>query len=136
MYSTDTKSEAYKLIRDAEKILSFGNFKIKHWIVLGINTDVSDINLHSSEKEKILGIVWIPKEDEFKYRVRVNFSGKQCKVHTGPDMTKDDIAIKFPAVLTTRMILSQVASIYDPLGLVTPFTLLVKILPQVSPSTH
>ena len=128
LYSTDTKTEAYDLIRNAEKVLSSGNFKIKHWIVSGINTAVSNVNLYSSDKEKILRLIWNLKEDDFTYKVRVNFSGKQRKVHLGPDLTRGDIVAKLPDVLTKRMILSQVASIYDPLGLITPFTLKSKIL--------
>lgn len=128
LYSTNTKTEAYDLIRDAEKVLSSGNFKIKHWIVSGVNTEVSNVNLYYSDKEKILGLIWNPEEDYFTYKVKVNFSEKQRKVHIGPDLTRVDIEAKLPEILTKRIILSQVASIYDPLGLITPFTLKAKIL--------
>ena len=46
----------------------------------------------------------------------------------GPDLRGDQIPSEIPSVLTKRMCLSQVNGIYDPLGLVAPFTIKAKIL--------
>ncbi len=96
------KAENYDLIKNGEKVLSSGNFKIKHWIVSGVNTTFSNVNLDSTDKEKKKSIwkiwIWNPKEDDFTYKVRVNFSEKQRKVHIGPDLTRD-ITAKLPDVL-------------------------------------
>lgn len=43
-------------------------------------------------------------------------------------MTVEEIVHKIPKQLTKRMILSQVATLYDPLGLVTTFTICCKLL--------
>ena len=46
----------------------------------------------------------------------------------GPDLKSEQIPSEIPDLLTKRMILSQVNSIYDPLGLADPFTVRAKIL--------
>ncbi|MPC32527.1 hypothetical protein E2C01_025840 [Portunus trituberculatus] len=74
---------------------------------------------------------WGPKKDQFLFKLRFNISKKYKKVHTEPDLTVDDIINKAPNSLTKKMILSQVASLYDPLGLATLFTRDVEILTMV-----
>ena len=73
-------------------------------------------------------MIWELKKDQFIFKVRINFSKKHKTVHTGPNLTVDDIIQKAPNPLTKKMILSQVASLYDPLGLATPFTMQCKLL--------
>ena len=75
---------------------------------------------------KILGMKWNSKLDVFKFDVHLNFSPKHRKVRTGPDLVVTHISTYMP--LTKRMILSQINGIYDPLGLVGPFTVRAKIL--------
>lgn len=58
----------------------------------------------------------------------VNFSRKRKGVRLSPGMTKDQCLIEFPQTLTRRMVLRQVASIYDPLGFLLPVTLKAKLL--------
>lgn len=128
LYSTDKKSETSNLVRNAEELLSKGGFKIKHWIMSGVNTGIQDINLMAIDKNKVLGLYWDTQEDHFIYKVQVNFSPKCKKVCTGTDLTREDVKIKMPQCLTRRMILRQVASIYDPLGLITPVILQAKVL--------
>ncbi|XP_037774994.1 uncharacterized protein LOC119572052 [Penaeus monodon] len=50
------------------------------------------------------------------------------KVRSGPNLNSDEIDDKFPEHLTRRMILSQIASIYDPLGFAVPVLLKAKFL--------
>ena len=45
-----------------------------------------------------------------------------------PETVKESFDLALPARLSKRIILRQIASIYDPLGLITPFTLKVKFL--------
>ena len=127
LYSTDTIENALRLIKDTENILSQGNFRVKHWIVSG-HCKNCQINVVSSDSEKILGLNWNPVEDFFSFTVKVNFSYRVRKIRSGPNLKSHDIDDKFPEVLTRRMILSQIASLYDPLGFAVPVTLKGKIL--------
>ena len=78
--------------------------------------------------EKVLGVCWRPVEDLFCFKVTLNFSGRKRKLHTEPDIESHQLTERFPAKLTKRMILSQINSIYDPLGLAGPFTVREKIM--------
>ena len=73
---------------------------------------------------------WNPAEDTLEFKVKLNFSPKQRKVKTGPDLSLQQFQDNLPIVLTKRMILSQVNGIYDPLGLLTPFTIRAKVMMQ------
>ncbi|XP_047482843.1 uncharacterized protein LOC125034852 [Penaeus chinensis] len=127
LYSTDTVENAFKLIQDAEKILSQGSFRIKHWIVSG-HYESCKVNVIKSDHDKILGLKWNPLEDHFFFTVKLNFSSRIRKVRSGPNLNSDEIDDKFPEHLTRRMLLSQIASIYDPLGFAVPVLLKAKIL--------
>ena len=59
-------------------------------------------------------------EDKLFLMVAINFSARKKKIHTELDLTMEDIEEKTPDPLTPRMLLSQVAGLYDPLGLVMP----------------
>ena len=78
--------------------------------------------------QKILGLKWDPKDDEFRFEVHVNFSPKRGKLRTGPYLCLESIPSEVPVALTKRMVLSQVNGISDPLGFASPFTVKAKIL--------
>lgn len=59
---------------------------------------------------KVLGVLWYPEKDVFQYKVH-NLRSKN-------------------SLTTKRDILSQIASIFDPLGLVGPIIVKAKILMQ------
>ena len=76
----------------------------------------------------MLGVWWNPEQNKFSFKAKINFSEKHRKVHTENDISINEVRDSFPDVLTRRMVLSQVAKIYDPLGLLAPFILNAKIL--------
>lgn len=61
------------------------------------------------ETIKTLGLLWIPTEDTLKFVININFDSP---VHT------------------KRKIVSEVASIYDPLGLLSPIVVKAKLFIQ------
>lgn len=68
---------------------------------------VSQISLDSDEITKVLGLLWIPSSDIFTFNV----------------IPQDNPCTK-------RNVLSELARIFDPLGLLSPITLFIKYLMQ------
>lgn len=110
--------EALKLQADLTLLLKRGGFELRKWasnnnlLLCNLPQDIIHSNsLHFDEKTentiKILGLKWNPSEDTFSYSVRP--LDKPC---------------------TKRNILSELARIYDPLGFLTPVTLVSKLLIQ------
>lgn len=127
LHSTDDIDRALRLIRDTEEILSHGRFHVKYWVISGCHEN-HDFNVMESNCEKILGLKWKPKEDYFFFSVNVNFSPRIRKIRSGPKLQRHEIEAKFPQFLTRRMILSQIASLYDPLGFAVPVILQAKMM--------
>ena len=113
---------AKALTSDTEKILAKGNFNIKFWIYSG----------QESESVQILGVTWKPKSDTIIYNIALNFSIKKHGIHVLPDLTSNQVPSHIPEMLTKRMVLSQVMSIYDPMGFLSPLILYGKILLRTS----
>jgi len=60
--------------------------------------------------------------------VKLNFSERKKKLRTESDIKLHQLQEKIPQDLTKLKILSQINSIYDPLGLVGPFTVWAEVL--------
>jgi hypothetical protein len=126
--SVDSTEEASHLIATAGKILKSGNFNMKQWTISGdLTKQYPDINICNGQ-ESVLGMVWIPKTDTFKFHVKINFVSKKTYGYLTQYVTKYNVKDKMPKILTKRIALSQLSKVYDPLGLVTPFILRGKIL--------
>ncbi|XP_068200399.1 uncharacterized protein [Palaemon carinicauda] len=55
---------ANELMKQIERIIGRGGFKIKHWILSGNeNHENPNVKMTKREKEKVLGIVWDPHRD-------------------------------------------------------------------------
>jgi len=114
---TNTVSEARALRDDIITILSRGGFNIRQWasnderIIHDLNPDTVNPNL-MLEKEnplKTLGIAWRAHNDKLCYSVR---------------------SIDRAERITKRMIYSEIAKIFDPLGILGPVILYAKKLMQ------
>ncbi|XP_063446979.1 uncharacterized protein LOC134726470 [Mytilus trossulus] len=128
LVSKETMKEAKNLIQNCDNILHKGGFAIKHWIVSGdSNDEMEGLNVVRTDEEKILGMIWQPMSDTFTLKIKLNFSPKRKGVRTGFNLNVQQID-DIPQNLTRRTVLSQVSSIYDPLGLVTPYILSAKLL--------
>lgn len=71
---------------------------------------------------------WYPSTDEFKFKMKLNFAPKIRKHQVEQDINAIEIDERVPSMLTPRMVIGQVARIYDPLGFVLPVTLAGKKL--------
>lgn len=125
--------DACRLAQDIDQVLGNGGFTVKHWIISGNHDKVANgitCKLLNTETEKVLGLIWRPQDDVFTFKVQLNFikKGKQTQdsssilSHNVSDLSNMNIT------LTKRMVLKQVAGVYDPLGMVVPYILTAKSL--------
>ena len=119
--SVDTVKEAQRLTKEMDEVLKTGGFSIKGWIsnkmlTEGVKPDTEKgISVCEGEVEKVLGTTWNCKTDKFHFEVRASL----LKVIKTPHNA--------PLKMTKRMIRSQVAQIYDPIGLPAAFIVKAKI---------
>ena len=131
--SFEDDEEANSVIADIDLVLSKGSFCIKEWTKSAsesVDTKEICVGTPNAEDEtsKVLGVVWNPQSDMLEYKVKVNFSPKHRKIRSAPDLTADNVRECFPAVLTQRIILSQLNSFHDPIGLAAPVIVCAKIM--------
>ncbi|XP_062713981.1 uncharacterized protein LOC134290796 [Aedes albopictus] len=125
--STHTVEEAVQRAREVRFIHSQAGFEIRNWVSnseaflqqLGETERSEAVHFNrdkSTDTERVLGIIWSPAEDVFKFSTKI----------------RDDL---LPYLLegkrpTKRIVLSCVMSLFDPLGLLAPFTIYGRILIQ------
>lgn len=113
--------QAIHIAKQVTSILHSAGFELRKWlsneprIIKGLNitssaTEVNTIQIGSGEKCKTLGLAWSVQHDALTYNIQNN-----CRQDTP---------------ITKRTILSHVSQIFDPLGLVTPCTVIAKIILQ------
>lgn len=101
-------------------ILKSAGFELRKWcanhpqLLEGIPADHKEINLdfddESRDQIKTLGLTWRPKEDTFCVKI-------------GPTLTKS-------TRISKRNVSSQLAQIFDPLGILAPVVIIAKIFMQ------
>jgi hypothetical protein len=77
----------------------------------------------------VLGLIWDTATDHLQMDVKVNFSGKQKGARVDPDTDLEEELDTFTPDCITKRILWRVAQgQYDPLGLLSPYTIRLKLL--------
>lgn len=109
------------IIRDqVTTLLSKGKFVLRKWAsnreellkdILGEETDNAIMELDKDGSARTLGVNWNYKQDVFQYSIRIS-------------------RISSPTPGTKRVMLSSIAQIFDPLGLLAPIIITAKILIQ------
>lgn len=108
--------EAQSIQQELTDLLSLGGFDLRKWatnrpeMLSNLPDAVCQLNARSFDADhtiKILGFRWCPSTDNFSYTV--NSTERKC---------------------TKRTILSEIAKVFDPLGLLSPLTLFAKQLIQ------
>ena len=113
--STNSTKESYLLTQQIEGILKKRGFHVKEWVFSGDSVDrlvevkeeASVEDHYGKELERVLGVNWKPDTDTLEFQVNAP--------QINPQTTK-------------RIMLSVAAKVFDPLGLLTPFTVKLKIL--------
>ncbi|KAF0751198.1 Uncharacterized protein FWK35_00016915, partial [Aphis craccivora] len=115
----DTKNNALRLGNSLIEVMIRGGFPLRKWMsnsseLLADMPNIGNKSMTIMELEnkmtKILGLLWCPERDVFKYKIEIT--------------ALNDLPV------TKRNILSQIASLFDPLGLVGPIVIRAKILMQ------
>ena len=123
--SCESKSGAMKEILEVKKINAVGGFEMHSWAcndpsVLTPTSTSNTMNkgtrLCDKGEERVLGLVWESTEDVLRFNVK-------CKKIPTEIITGNKIPTK-------REVLRVVMSVFDPLGLLAPFTLKSKLLLQ------
>ena len=127
--SFDDLSHANEIASQIDIIIKKGI--VKRWITSAKDSSTNKERLKDfSEvsREHVLGLVWDRAKDVLRYNIRLNFSPKKRGIFTGPYVERNDILQSIPQKIRKRISLSKINSIYDPLGLITPFTIKAKII--------
>ena len=74
------KDEVRNRTEEADRILKHANMKVKSWVFSGDSrsVEIGDISealpLDEVGSERMLGVTWEPRDDAFKFSVRINLS--------------------------------------------------------------
>jgi hypothetical protein len=77
---------------------------------------------------RVLGHIWRPELDQIIFKLEVNLHEKICGVVTGPSLTLDTLHTLNTEVFTKRKVLSIISSFYDPMGLISAYLVIFKIM--------
>ncbi|XP_071057548.1 uncharacterized protein [Onthophagus taurus] len=112
---SDDWQEALKIKDELASILAKSGLKLRKWqsndsrVLHNENNQLDKFQINDGTETRALGIVWHPREDTLHYST--DFEIKNDKI-------------------TKRVILSQVARIFDPLGLINPCIMKAKLILQ------
>ena len=128
--SFESPEEAEEVMGGVDMILTHADMMHKGWIVSGGEAEEQEMVVNKEDwEERTLGQTWKPKEDEFVYKVTLKLSGKNVKLsHDCPTISLEQLKKNPPERLTRRVVFSEFAKVFDPMGLVTPVLLGGKIL--------
>lgn len=122
--SVDTVKEARNLAEELDTVLEKGGFKVKGWTSNKVLTDQSQVEktegmtmFKGEVEEKVLGIIWNNQTDTLSFKVESDL----LKLITAGDQRQPELK------LTKRVLLSQVARIYDPIGFAAAFIIRAKM---------
>ena len=100
------------------------------WTYSGDSSSDFPIGGESEEEENVLGIRWAPSSDDFKFKVTIKL--KRDKEDVIVTTLIEFQSIIGSIVFTRRLLLSNVARIFDPVGFLIPIILEAKLLMRES----
>ena len=120
---------AKQLIEDVKKITEPGGFVFKKFLISGDHAGLKSEGqgMFGGLEEKVFGLRWNPAEDTLQYVAHVNPSKKRRGKKIANDWKPEDIGDLSHQDLTRGKLLRIVNSLFDPIGIISPFTVLLKI---------
>ncbi len=123
-----------KTTKKVEEILKAGGFFLKPWVRSGQSGRQTSTSEHPASLDQVfilpnqmregdnkaLGVGYLVKPDKLYLMTSINFSKRKKKMRISQNLVEEEVRKKTPNPLTRRQLLSQVASLYDPIGLATP----------------
>ena len=113
--------EAQVVSKNMDAIAAKGGFIYKETIMSG-DKNVED------EPRKVLGLGWNSEEDTIFVGTKVNYSAKKKGLKELPDLELEELVEKTPTEITRRMVWRVVLGQYDILGLISVFTVRLKLI--------
>ena len=135
--SVENSPAASKLAGQVDAVLSQGGFRIKCWQFssqdsahdsTGQVAAAGLLKCASEGETAVLGVNWIPEEDLIVIHTTIDFSFNSSGAYDKPSLELMKLSQLVPQDLSRRMVLQKVMSLYDPLGIISPFLLKAKIL--------
>ena len=109
IYGADNENDAVRLYRDAKRLFEYVSMNLQEWLTNSpkVNNQIKPKDQIEERVTKVLGLVWNTNADELSISTR-------------------KLKLQQPAT-TKREVLTTLAFLYDPLGMLTPFTINMKI---------
>lgn len=118
--SVDDESTAKEITEQIDHILDIGSFEIKEWVV-GKGTGA--VHALSKTKQMVLGMMLNLEDDEFTFEAKIEIKvGRKRNKRTVKVVNKENIPNMITITLTKAIAMSIINGIFDPLGLIGPFT--------------
>lgn len=124
MHSEDTEEECKQVANSLDFTLSLGTMSVKAYTFSG--TEPSDLVSSDGVHVGLLGLRWDPKDDVISLDVKALYLEKPKRGKL-PELVRGEIGPALKERFTRRTLVGKVASVYDPLGLVTPITARLKL---------
>ena len=108
----DNTHDTISLYKEAKSMFKDARMNLREWMTNSetVNSEIPSEDLTKEDTTKVLGYIWNPKADTLELQ-----RSKTLESEMEP---------------TKRNVLKQIASVYDPLGLLSPITIRGKVLLQ------
>ena len=114
-----------------DEITDHAGMPNKGWLYSGdISSGSVDIGGTDEDSEKVLGLLWLASVDAFGFRVVLRFKDGSTEIIVSCMEDFDRLILSI--VLTRRLLLANVARIFDPVGFLCPIILKSKLLMRAS----